>query len=102
MSVPVATRLGSVRQGTDVVAGGPVAHGTRISRRQFGIAGAAHLAGLGVAWYGDHWWTVGRFIESTDDAYVGGDVTVIHRRLQASSPTLRSATIRQSMPVTFC
>jgi membrane fusion protein (multidrug efflux system) len=23
------------------------------------------------------WWTVGRFIESTDDAYVGGDVTVI-------------------------
>lgn len=24
-----------------------------------------------------HWWTVGRFIESTDDAYVGGDVTVI-------------------------
>src|SRR5256885_7780196 len=23
------------------------------------------------------WWSVGRFIESTDDAYVGGDVTVI-------------------------
>jgi membrane fusion protein (multidrug efflux system) len=27
--------------------------------------------------YGAHWWTVGRFIESTDDAYIGGDVTVI-------------------------
>jgi membrane fusion protein (multidrug efflux system) len=27
--------------------------------------------------YGAHWWTVGRFIEGTDDAYVGGDVTVI-------------------------
>jgi membrane fusion protein (multidrug efflux system) len=26
---------------------------------------------------GWHWWTVGRFIESTDDAYIGGDVTVI-------------------------
>jgi membrane fusion protein (multidrug efflux system) len=24
-----------------------------------------------------HWWMVGRFIQSTDDAYVGGDVTVI-------------------------
>jgi membrane fusion protein (multidrug efflux system) len=24
-----------------------------------------------------HWWTVDRFIQSTDDAYVGGDVTVI-------------------------
>jgi membrane fusion protein (multidrug efflux system) len=23
------------------------------------------------------WWTVGRFIEGTDDAYVGGDVTII-------------------------
>jgi membrane fusion protein, multidrug efflux system len=28
-------------------------------------------------WFGIHWWTVGRFIESTDDAYIGGDVTVI-------------------------
>ena len=27
--------------------------------------------------FGVHWWTVGRFLESTDDAYVGGDVTVI-------------------------
>jgi membrane fusion protein (multidrug efflux system) len=26
---------------------------------------------------GVHWWTVARFIEKTDDAYVGGDVTVI-------------------------
>ncbi len=31
----------------------------------------------GGAWYGHDWWTVGRFIESTDDAYVGGDITVI-------------------------
>src|SRR3984893_6185253 len=32
---------------------------------------------LGAAWYGHQWWTVGRYIESTDDAYVGGEVTVI-------------------------
>jgi membrane fusion protein, multidrug efflux system len=32
---------------------------------------------LGVAAYGAHWWTAGRFHEETDDAYVGGDVTVI-------------------------
>lgn len=31
--------------------------------------------------YGAHWWTQGRFIESTDDAYVGGDVTVIAPRI---------------------
>jgi membrane fusion protein, multidrug efflux system len=28
-------------------------------------------------WYGYQWWTVGRFVETTDDAYVGGDVTPI-------------------------
>ncbi len=27
--------------------------------------------------YGVHWWSTGRFIQDTDDAYVGGDVTVI-------------------------
>ena len=35
------------------------------------------LAGIGVTKFTYDWWTVGRFIESTDDAYVGGDVTVI-------------------------
>src|SRR5882724_984285 len=35
------------------------------------------LATLGVARLTYIWWSVGRFIESTDDAYVGGDVTVI-------------------------
>ena len=29
------------------------------------------------AWYARDWWTTGRFIESTDDAYVGGNVTAL-------------------------
>ena len=37
------------------------------------VTGAVVFAGF----YGLHWWTVGRFIESTDDAYIGADVTVI-------------------------
>jgi membrane fusion protein, multidrug efflux system len=36
--------------------------------------------GLAAACYGYRWWTVGRFIESTDDAYIGGEVTVIAPR----------------------
>jgi len=49
----------------------------RISRRQVIAIGAAlAIAGAG-AWQGQRWWTVGRFIESTDDAYVGGDITVL-------------------------
>ena len=38
---------------------------------------AIGLAVVAVAAYGYHWVSVGRFIESTDDAYVGGDITVI-------------------------
>jgi len=33
--------------------------------------------GIAASIYGERWWTVGRFIESTDDAYVGGEITVI-------------------------
>ncbi len=53
------------------------ARGRKISRKQLGLAAALLLGGAGAAWYGHHWWTVGRFIETTDDAYVGGNVTVI-------------------------
>ncbi|QRX82055.1 HlyD family secretion protein [Glaciimonas sp. PAMC28666] len=41
------------------------------------IIGAVVVLGLGAVFYGHHWYTTGRFMEDTDDAYVGGDVTVI-------------------------
>jgi membrane fusion protein, multidrug efflux system len=53
---------------------------TRDLRRLFRrLAVATSLLALasGSLWYAQDWWTVGRFIESTDDAYVGGDITVI-------------------------
>jgi membrane fusion protein (multidrug efflux system) len=50
---------------------------SRLSLKRSAIVGAALLIGAGVAWYGYNYWTVGRFIETTDDAYVGGDVTVM-------------------------
>jgi membrane fusion protein (multidrug efflux system) len=43
-----------------------------IARIAVAIALVAAAAAFGV-----HWWTAGRFIEDTDDAYVGGDVTVM-------------------------
>jgi membrane fusion protein, multidrug efflux system len=49
----------------------------RLDLKKVAMAGAALLLGAGVAWYGHDYWTVGRFIESTDDAYVGGDISVI-------------------------
>ena len=38
---------------------------------------AAIAALVFIGLYAAHWWTAGRFIEETDDAYIGGDVTVI-------------------------
>src|SRR4051812_33219602 len=49
----------------------------RLSRRTAAIAAVALLIGTGAAWYGYNYWTVGRFTETTDDAYVGGDVTAM-------------------------
>jgi membrane fusion protein (multidrug efflux system) len=52
------------------------------SRLQFGlrhlaVAGLALAITLGGVGYGRYWWNVGRFIESTDDAYAGGNVTPV-------------------------
>ncbi|HLZ54620.1 MAG TPA: HlyD family secretion protein [Verrucomicrobiae bacterium] len=49
----------------------------RPSPKRVALAALLVFAGLGLAKLGYDWWTVGRFVESTDDAYVGGDVTVI-------------------------
>lgn len=39
------------------------------------VLAIAVLAGAG--WYGYQWWTDGRFLISTDDAYIEGDIAVI-------------------------
>ncbi|AYD02326.1 HlyD family secretion protein [Neorhizobium sp. NCHU2750] len=37
----------------------------------------------GGAWYGYDWWTTGRFMVSTDDAYIEGDIATITPKLTA-------------------
>jgi membrane fusion protein (multidrug efflux system) len=62
----------------EALAGARPATGGRVqSRRRLMVAGIGLAATVGAALFGYHYWTVGRFLESTDDAYVGGDVTVI-------------------------
>lgn len=53
----------------------------RFRRRTLAWVAAAVVAAVGGGTYAAHWWTDGRFIEDTDDAYVGGDVTVIAPRV---------------------
>jgi membrane fusion protein, multidrug efflux system len=49
----------------------------RLSRSRLIVAALGFVIGGAGVWYGYDWWTIGRFIESTDDAYVGGNVTAI-------------------------
>jgi|SRR5271165_2263262 len=60
----------------DAVSGSLTAR-PRIPRKKLALAGLALATALSASWYAYFWWTVGRFLETTDDAYVGGNVTPI-------------------------
>jgi membrane fusion protein (multidrug efflux system) len=45
--------------------------------KRLALYAAIGMVALAIVSYAHHWLTIGRFIESTDDAYVGGDITVI-------------------------
>ena len=47
------------------------------TRRQLALAVGGFVALMILGLYGHYWFAHGRFVESTDDAYVGGDITII-------------------------
>ena len=49
----------------------------RLSLKRLAWVGIACALGVAGSGYGYYWWAVDRFFQSTDDAYVGGDVTPI-------------------------
>src|ERR1700740_770732 len=68
--------------------GGFVASARRLcTKRPLGIAASVLLI-VASGWYGWTWWTVGRFMETTDDAYVGGDVTTIASKVAGFIDTI--------------
>jgi membrane fusion protein, multidrug efflux system len=61
----------------DNVVAAPKARNIKSQLRRLLLAGAAVAALSGAVWYGWDYWTVGRFLVSTDDAYVKADNTTI-------------------------
>jgi membrane fusion protein (multidrug efflux system) len=51
------------------------------NKKRYGVALIAIVAAIGIVWYGTHWLTVGRYLQETDDAYVGGNITVISAKV---------------------
>jgi membrane fusion protein, multidrug efflux system len=73
---PADGAVARVAPGEDAATEAKPARSGLISRKLLiGVAAAALLAA--VAWYGGHWWTVGRFMVSTDDAYVRAQNTTL-------------------------
>ncbi len=52
-----------------------------LSRKRVALFALGVVLAGGMVWFGWYWWTTGRFTESTDDAYVGGDVTTLSSKV---------------------
>ena len=65
----------------------PPAPKLRDPRRLILAAGVLAAALLG-GWYGYHWWTVGRFVVWTDDAYVGAKTATLAAKVPGYIATL--------------
>ncbi|MEI4487762.1 HlyD family secretion protein [Frigidibacter sp. MR17.14] len=62
----------------DTTAGKPAGGG----RKKKILGTVALVALLGAAWWGEGYWTEGRFMVETDDAYVQSDITLIASRVE--------------------
>lgn len=51
--------------------------------RKIVLSGVAAVGLMGAGWGGWSWWTEGRFIQSTDNAYVHSDITVVSPKVSA-------------------
>src|ERR1700736_324458 len=79
--VPAGEAVGELRPATPgdastVLAPAPPTS-KKLNFRKLLMAGAAVAVLAGAAWYGFDYWTVGRYLVSTDDAYVKADNTTV-------------------------
>ena len=72
------------------------------SRRPLILAGVGLVALAAGAWYGTEYFTTGRFMVSTDDAYVEGDIATISSKLAgyvAKVNVVANQTVKQGDPL---
>src|ERR1700724_1536487 len=80
--VPTSEAVGELRpatpddSGTAAIAAAPFPS-RKFNFRKLLLTGAAVAVLTGAAWYGFDYWTVGRYLVSTDDAYVRADSTTV-------------------------
>jgi membrane fusion protein (multidrug efflux system) len=90
-AVPFDGTLTDTPQGEPAVVS---AYRKAVRRGVFGLALLAATAAAGA--FGYHYWTVGRFLESTDDAYVKADFTTVAPKV---SGYVADVLVRDNQPV---
>ena len=80
VAIPLLEEAPAVAPANDV-APKAVAPAKKRSRRPMIFAGVGLIALLAGGYYGYEWFTTGRYMVSTDDAYVGGDIATISSKL---------------------
>jgi len=66
----------------------PARYDLRPLLRRLALAAALLVPTVAAAWYAQDWRRVGRFIENTDDAYIGGNVTPLAPHIDAFIETV--------------
>ncbi|MGE0004567.1 MAG: HlyD family secretion protein [Parvibaculaceae bacterium] len=64
----------------------------RKSGRRLALLLGGAIAVTAGSWFGYDWWTSGRFMVSTDDAYVGADFTAVSPRISGYVTTVAAGT----------
>ncbi|WP_186663259.1 HlyD family secretion protein [Rhizobium daejeonense] len=99
-----ATVAEAPREVTAAAAEAPtVAAPVKEKKRRSPVLPVVLLALLGGAgWYGYHWWTDGRFMVSTEDAYIEGDIAIIAPKVSgyiASVPVKDNQIVKAGDPL---
>jgi len=68
----------------------------RVSRKQAVLGVAGLIAAIAAGTYGHYYWTTGRYLESTDDAYVKADFTVVAPKV---SGYIATVAVEDNQPV---
>jgi membrane fusion protein (multidrug efflux system) len=72
------------------------------SRKRIVLGGAVVALLAAGAWYGHHYWTVGRFMVETDDAYVHADFAIVAPKITgyvAAVPAVENQAVRAGDPL---
>ena len=92
---PATARDAQAKSAPPEAADGKAKSGKSPLKRGALLVIAAAVVGAGL-WYGVDWWRNGRFIVSTDDAYVGAEMATVSAKLSAN---IASVSVQQNQEV---